>query len=164
MVVLTAEVEEELALALERPVDRAEVDFEGGDSLVFEGETFALVRRGVLQVLTTGDMPPGKKVGYQVFEDTEAERTIRFERWGSTTEVRTGERIEEGEITILRREEESYDLRAPQRLDLRAVNQARQESQKRRSGPSEEQRAKSLAEARAKLAAINESSNPPPSD
>jgi hypothetical protein len=152
--VLAAERDGDLVLSLQRPVDRACIDYEGGDTLVHEGERFELSHRGIAAVRGVGDVPRVWEMSYEEFEDAEDERVVVFERWGKVPEARAGESVDEGEISVIRQGKERYDPKALPRLDVHAVVEAAQSRQGTQAALSDAEKEKALAEAREKLARI----------
>jgi hypothetical protein len=163
--VLAAQVDRgEVLLTLERPVPRESVRYDGGEGLILGERAFALTRRGTALAHRIGDAPDAPSISYQKFQDEDGGRVVVFERWGGTTEVRTGEVLDEGEISIEHGGRKRFVPRAPTRLDAREVNLARSRTRAGALDLTEEEKAQALAEARAKLAALAEEESAPGED
>ncbi|MHC4472013.1 MAG: DUF4178 domain-containing protein [Planctomycetota bacterium] len=164
-VILVVEDDGDLVLSLQRPVERADVAYEGGDSLRFEGEEFKLTNRGTALVYGVGDVPGGSGMGYQEFESEDDDHLVVFERWSDSAATRHGQYVDEGEISVRREGEERFDPKAPLRVDMHAVAQARRSRHGTQAALSEAEKEKALAEAREKLARMGtEGSETPESD
>lgn len=149
--ILTAEDDRELVLTLQKIVGDELPDYDGGDSLDWDGRPLQLTNRGRAAAWCLGDLPPERidEVAYREFEDDDEEALLVLEHWGQHVEVRTGEIAHEGEFTFERQGRPDFEIKAPPRIDLRALSEARnaeRESAARRSVESDQ----------AELAAVRE--------
>jgi len=149
--ILTAEQDRDLTLTLQQIVEETLPDYDGGDAIEWNGEPLQLTNRGRAEAWCLGDLPPEKvnEVAYREFEDDEEEALLVLEHWGQTLEVRTGEVVHEGEFTFERQGHPEFEIKAPPRIDLRTLSEARHARQ-------ENAAREGIESAQAELAAVRE--------
>ncbi len=98
-VVLAADDCPDPVFSLQRRVE-ATVDWDADVLEDVADEPFRIVQRGKSKVRLFGDtgLPPTRSVKYREYEDSEGERMLVLEDYGSAREIRVGEPVYDGEL------------------------------------------------------------------